>query len=227
MKSYNFVSENLPYLIYNSLSYNYLDMREDPDSEEYSIRASETLVRAVLDYGPGVNIPAEKEKDIICHMEDGWRYLIDNVQTPASAEFLTKLNNLIAGCNISDNQFNKIIEDIGIMAKNTENSEEIAIKTFIYFLKEKPLRLYNFSMGLLLANKILIDNNEVLYIRHQNEWRFQEALELIEQKGLDSLMYSFLYDCITYAQYENDTDNFNKSDKPKRTLTSILNSIRW
>ena len=171
-----------------------------------------------------VNVDSISPKDIskVCCLRDGWKYLLDNIETDINLIFLEDIHNLIARFDVEYRYLGKIRKD-EVMISGTSwrpsvpteedidklcdvlksidkyNVTDSAVNVGLYIMRMQPFKDGNKRVGSYAINKILIQNGKGIFnVPVEFDGKFKQLLVDYYASDDNSSIKSFIAEnCIT------------------------------
>lgn len=171
-----------------------------------------------------VNVDSISPKDIskVCCLRDGWKYLLDNIETDINLIFLEDIHNLIARFDVEYRYLGKIRTD-EVMISGTSwrpsvpteedidklcdvlksidkyNITDSAVNVGLYIMRMQPFKDGNKRVGSYAINKILIQNGKGIFnVPVEFDGKFKQLLVDYYASGDNSSIKNFIAEnCIT------------------------------
>jgi len=171
-----------------------------------------------------VNVDSITPKDIskVCCLRDGWKYLLDNIESDLNLIFLEDLHNLIARFDVEYTYLGKFRKDEVMISGTTwrpsvpteKDIDELcevlksidadyitdsAIDIGLYIMRMQPFKDGNKRVGSYVINKILIQNGKGIFnVPIEYDGKFKQMLVDYYASNDNSLIKKFIIEmCIT------------------------------
>lgn len=192
--------------------------------QQANLEGIEVTFAETQDIINNVNVDSISPKDIskVCCLRDGWKYLLDNIESDLNLIFLEDIHNLIARFDVDYRYLGKIRKDEVMISGTTwrplvptetdidklcevlksidsNNITNSAIDIGLYIMRMQPFKDGNKRVGSYVINKILIQNGKgVFNVPVEYDGRFKQALVDYYVSNDNSIIKKFIAEnCIT------------------------------